>query len=76
MASLTPWSESASELYRPSDRYGHLESGDHFRKWLTRVFVGYSAMVPIRYVTGKGAGGSVVVKVLCYQPEGRGFETR
>jgi hypothetical protein len=23
-----------------------------------------------------GARGSVVVKVLCYKPEGRGFETR
>jgi hypothetical protein len=23
-----------------------------------------------------GAGGSVVVKVLCYKPEGRGFEIR
>jgi hypothetical protein len=24
----------------------------------------------------KGARGSVVVKALCYKPEGRGFETR
>jgi hypothetical protein len=24
----------------------------------------------------RGARGSVVVKVLCYKPEGRGFETR
>jgi hypothetical protein len=26
--------------------------------------------------TGVGARGSVVVKALCYKPEGRGFETR
>jgi hypothetical protein len=28
------------------------------------------------YQVGKGARGSVVVKALCYKPEGRGFETR
>jgi hypothetical protein len=26
--------------------------------------------------SGKGARGSVVVKALCYKPEGRGFDTR
>jgi hypothetical protein len=24
----------------------------------------------------EGAGGSVVIKALCYKPEGRGFDTR
>jgi hypothetical protein len=28
------------------------------------------------YADGAGARGSVVVKALCYKPEGRGFETR
>jgi hypothetical protein len=27
-------------------------------------------------LSGKGARGRVVVKALCYKPEGRGFETR
>jgi hypothetical protein len=27
-------------------------------------------------VLTRARGGSVVVKVLCYKPEGRGFETR
>jgi hypothetical protein len=27
-------------------------------------------------IGGTGARGSVVVKALCYKPEGRGFETR
>jgi hypothetical protein len=28
------------------------------------------------YTPSHGARGSVVVKALCYKPEGRGFETR
>jgi hypothetical protein len=28
------------------------------------------------YVFALGTRGSVVVKALCYKPEGRGFETR
>jgi hypothetical protein len=30
----------------------------------------------IAMVEGKGARCSVVVKALCYKPEGRGFDTR
>jgi hypothetical protein len=30
----------------------------------------------VDYLTMKGKRGSVVVKALCYKPEGRGFETR
>jgi hypothetical protein len=40
-----------------------LKFGDYFYN-----FVGYSDYI--------GARGSVVVKALCYKPEGRGFETR
>jgi hypothetical protein len=29
-----------------------------------------------RLLNGWGVRGSVVVKALCYKPEGRGFETR
>jgi hypothetical protein len=35
------------------------------------VMFSYLALVKV-----KGARGSVVVKALCYKPEGRGFETR
>jgi hypothetical protein len=28
------------------------------------------------YIPSQGARGSIVVKALCYKPEGRGFETR
>jgi hypothetical protein len=33
--------------------------------------------INLKFVSSKeGARGSVVVKALCYKPEGRGFETR
>jgi hypothetical protein len=41
-----------------------------------------SKSLPIRFTLGNrkkgggGAHGSVVVKTLCYKPEGRGFDTR
>jgi hypothetical protein len=37
---------------------------------------GLSNSVWLRTVDAKGVRGSVVVKALCYKPEGRGFETR
>jgi hypothetical protein len=30
----------------------------------------------VRYLLRQGAFGSILVKTLCYKPEGRGFETR
>jgi hypothetical protein len=33
-------------------------------------------MQDIQTLKIKGARGSVVVKALCYKPEGRGFDTR
>jgi hypothetical protein len=40
-----------------------------------RVCVRVRACVQMR-MQQEGARGSVVVKALCYKPEGRGFETR
>jgi hypothetical protein len=41
--------------------------------FLCRVFTDLFYMLTIYHI---GAHGNVVVKALCYKPEGRGFETR
>jgi hypothetical protein len=35
-----------------------------------------TGIINVRYLKMVGVRGSVVVKALCYKPEGRGFETR
>jgi hypothetical protein len=60
-------------------------SGTTWRLWIDsslNLFINifhlilFSAFIFETLQIGKGARGSVVVKALCYKPEGRGFETR
>jgi hypothetical protein len=40
------------------------------------AYLGIMQRLNMRGAISAGARGSVVVKALCYKPEGRGFDTR
>jgi hypothetical protein len=91
MPEFDPWPESASELYRPSDRslsaklvLIFADRGCHVvsvtDKMRQLYYVHFICLFIYLFILllspGAGARGSVVVKALCYKPEGRGFDSR
>jgi hypothetical protein len=44
--------------------------------WKTEFFMLIHYFATLLVAQTKGTRGRVVVKALCYQPEGRGFDTR
>jgi hypothetical protein len=60
-----------TKSYKPE-----LETQLHARKLVGRSFGSVLSGCSMRFTTRPfGRSGSVVVKALCYKPEGRGFET-